>query len=172
MDRQKLKLAPTASRSTKIEAVLKKIAILALLLLIVSTTADWQNDVEVFYGFNHWLQRRENRGTALNWDRSHRAAFLSPPAEDVLTVSILLVNQPTAPEAHLVINGVPGTNFTDPHLTVEVRPGDQLVLDGTAAQGPLSFHIVDTSPGLNSPRQGTEIAVAGNQVPLDRVTAR
>lgn len=159
---------PSALWAARLESWLLRLAIISLLLLVVIRGAAYNDEIGLYFGYGHWL---EGVDPALRGDDPAAAAYLSPAGAEVLTVSIMLVNRPAAPEARLAINGVTAATFADPHVTIQVRAGDELWLHGgSPGDGPLVFRVVDAAPGLGWPREGTQVVLPeAGAVPLGRV---
>lgn len=153
---------------TRLETWLLRLTIISLLLLVVAQGAAYDNATGLYFGYGHWLEGLEAAGDG---NDPTAAAFLSPAGAEVLTVSIMLVNRPGAPQARLAINGVTAALFEEPHVTIEVRPGDELWLhDDSQEDEPLVFRVVDVTPGLRSPREGTQVILGEGSVSLGRVS--
>lgn len=153
--------------AARLESWLLRLTIICLLLLLVVQGAAFDDATGLYFGYGDWL---EGLGpTGQGYDQI-AAAFMSPDGAEVLTVSIMLVNRPDAPEARLTINGVTAATFGEPHVTIEVRPGDELWLHGgPTGDEPLVFRVVDATPGLQSPREGTQVVLQEGSVLLGRV---
>ncbi|MEX2355427.1 MAG: hypothetical protein WD535_00190 [Thermaerobacterales bacterium] len=151
----------------QVERFLLRILILCLLLLLVSQSLLGYDATRLFVSYVDRLEgvTYDPAAPALVRDTSG-ASFMSPAGEDVQTISIALINRPRAPHAFLIINGVAAAEFTDGQIAVEVRPGDRLEIDGGNVAEELIFRVIDTSPGISEPRDGTELTVTSARVSL------
>lgn len=158
MKRHRTDERQTAPWPARFEGLVVRVLIVGLLLMMVTKALAFDDATGLYFGYGDWLDGpvQVKPGPA-----DAATAFLSPAAVEVLTVSLTLVNEPAAPLVALYVNDVAAATFTDAHVTIEVRPGDRLVLAGPGDHRPLIFRITDTSPGLTSPREGTQVTVQG-----------
>jgi hypothetical protein len=92
------------------------------------------------------------------------AGFLE---DSVLTFQ--LKNFSSLPLARVLVNGEPRGEFRDRYVTVHVREGDVLEVDGTRYKRPLVIEILDVSGEVVTPTAGSIIRVEGNISFLGRV---
>lgn len=156
----------------RVEGFLLRLAVLGLLLLVVSQALLGNDSMRALLSYVDQLEGVVYDPATPVTGEAPGASFLSPGSIDVLTVSVALVNRPRAPGVLLRVNGVSAADFAEPHITLEVRPGDRLEIDGRALDELLVFRIVDASPALVMPQEGMELRVEGALVPLSEVRER
>lgn len=163
--------AGLASVAQRVEGFLLRVLILVLLLLVVGQSLLSYDGMRALFSYVDVLE-----GAAYDPESAYGdavgATFLSEWDARVLTVSVLLISMPSAPDAHLLVNGFAVADFEQPHLTIEVHDGDRLEIDGRAAAEDLRFRVVDVSPELAEPVEGHEIVVQGDRKPLGVVRLR
>lgn len=76
-------------------------------------------------------------------------------------VTLQLKNFSSLPLAKVLVNGEPRGEFRDRYVTVFVREGDLLEVDGTRYNRPLDIEVLDVSKEVIQPAAGTRIRVKG-----------
>ncbi len=84
-------------------------------------------------------------------------------------VTFQLKNFSTLPLARVLVNGEPRGEFRDRYVTVYVREGDILEVDGTRYKRPLEIEILDVSDEVVMPAAGTKIRIEGSINNIGRV---
>lgn len=84
-------------------------------------------------------------------------------------VTLQLKNFSSLPLAKVLINGEPRGEFRDRYVTVFVREGDVLEIDGTRYNRPLDIEVLDVSREVIMPVAGARITVEGSVSPLGKV---
>lgn len=84
-------------------------------------------------------------------------------------VTFQLKNFSTLPLARVLVNGEPRGEFRDRYVTVYVREGDILEVDGTRYKRPLEIEILDVSDEVVTPAAGTKIRIEGSINNIGRV---
>jgi hypothetical protein len=84
-------------------------------------------------------------------------------------VTLQLKNYSTLPLARVLVNGESRGEFRDRYVTVFVREGDVLEVDGTRYNRPLDIEVLDVSREVVLPPAGTRIRVEGNISSLGQV---
>ncbi|HPZ43011.1 MAG TPA: hypothetical protein PL078_03305 [Bacillota bacterium] len=77
-------------------------------------------------------------------------------------ITFRLKNFSSLPLARVLVNGEVRGEFRDRYVTVYVREGDILEVDGTRYKRPLEIEIFDVSGDVLSPAVDTTIRVEGN----------
>lgn len=151
--------------ATLLDHWLIRVAVTAIILLLLAQALHLQS------AWRPWLSYVERlEGVAyepaLEFDDVIGAAYLTPGHDAVYSVTVMLIDQPAAPAARLLVNGQPIAGFEEARVTVAVRPGDRLALDARGHPLPLRFRIVHASPGLASPREGLTVTLRNQQYDL------
>ena len=97
-------------------------------------------------------------------NRGNYAGILQSPI-----ITFQLKNFSSLPLARVLVNGEPRGEFRDRYVTVYVREGDVLEVDGTRYKRPLDIEIMDVSGEVIAPVAGTKIRVEGRINSLGRV---
>lgn len=97
-----------------------------------------------------------------------RPAGAQPPAG---RVTLMLISRRSAPEVRVLVDGRPAGDFRGGQVTVQVRHGQQIAVDGRGVAAPLTFRVVATH-GLQAPALGTQLTTAGDQRSLEAARAR
>lgn len=84
-------------------------------------------------------------------------------------ITFQLENFSSLPLARVLVNGEPRGEFRDRYVTVYVREGDILEVDGTRYKRPLEIEILDVSDEVVMPAAGTKIRIEGSINFLGRV---
>jgi hypothetical protein len=84
------------------------------------------------------------------------------------SLTVILTNRRTAPDAHLLVDGRSAGSFAKPTLTVKVRRGQRVSVDGSSSPEKLTFRVVG-AVGLTSPALGTTVSTQGDTTPLGQV---
>jgi len=160
--------ADFAEVAQRIEAFLLRVLILVLLLVV---TAQGMLSYEALRPWLSYVDRLEGRAYDPEdlYGDAVGATFLSGEGERVLTVSLMVVSAPSAPDVHLLINGFPVARFIDPQVTIEVHEGDRLELDGRGTAEVVRVRVVDAAPAVTEPAQGREIILHGDRKVLGTV---
>jgi len=84
-------------------------------------------------------------------------------------VTLQLKNYSSLPLAGVLVNGEPRGEFRDRYVTVYVREGDLLEVDGVCYNRPLEIEVLDVSKEVIRPSAGTKLRVEGGIGVLGRV---
>lgn len=79
-----------------------------------------------------------------------------------MRLRVVLATRRSAPEARLLVNGKAAGDFRTGSVTVDVAPGQVLVIDGSAYPEALTFRVVERT-GLDSPALGAVVTTRGDQ---------
>lgn len=85
-------------------------------------------------------------------------------------VTLQLKNYSSLPLAKVLVNGKSRGEFRDRYVTVFVREGDVLEVDGTRYNRPLDIEVLDVSKEVILPATGTRVRVEGNISALGQVS--
>lgn len=84
-------------------------------------------------------------------------------------IALRLNKYSALPLARLLVDGEEGGRFNDRYVTVFVREGALLEIDGTRYNRPFEVEVLNVSGGVVSPEPGTKVQVQGTVSPLGRV---
>lgn len=84
-------------------------------------------------------------------------------------ITLRLNRYSALPLARVLINGESGGQFMDRYVTVFVREGDLLEIDGTRYNRPFEVEVLDVSRGVVLPEPGATIKVQGTVGAIGRV---
>ncbi|HEX6989756.1 MAG TPA: hypothetical protein VF282_09860 [Bacillota bacterium] len=154
--------ASFAEVAQRVEGFLLRALILVLLLLVIGQGLLSFESLRPLLSYVDRLEGRSYDPAELYGD-AVGATFLSGEASPVLTVSVMVVSAPSAPDVHLLVNGFPVARFEEPRVTIEVNEGDRLELDGRGTAEVFRFRVVDAAPQLATPEQGREIILYGDR---------
>lgn len=84
-------------------------------------------------------------------------------------VTFQLKNFSLLPLAKVLVNGEPGGEFQDRYVTVFVKEGDILEVDGTRYSRPIDIEVLDASREVIRPAAGARFRVDGNVVTVGQV---
>lgn len=99
-----------------------------------------------------------------------RQQTAAPPAEPAVAAAaslgerelrVVLMNSPNA-DAKLLVGGRTAADFSQGSVTVRVKPGQLVVIDGTHTDAKLVFRVVKAD-GLAAPALGDEVTTEGNR---------
>jgi hypothetical protein len=84
-------------------------------------------------------------------------------------ITFQLKNYSTLPLARVLVNGESRGEFRDRYVTVFVREGDIIEVDGSRYSRPLDIEVLDVSKGVLVPSAGEHLRVEGSITSLGRV---
>lgn len=160
-----------AEVAQRVEAFLLRVLILVLLLLVVGQGLLSYESLRPLFSYVDRLEGQTYDPRDLYGD-AVGATFLSGEGHTVLTVSLMVVSAPAAPDVHLLVNGFPVARFADPRVTIEVNAGDRLELDARGTADVVRIRVIDTVPELAEPPQGREIILHGDRKAVGTVRLR
>jgi len=79
-----------------------------------------------------------------------------------LSITVVLMNAPSAPQAKLLVGGKVAGHFEGGTVTCPVQAGQMVAVDGTGTDQELTFRVV-AAPGLSQPVLGHEVTTRGNR---------
>lgn len=100
-----------------------------------------------------------------NGDPAAARPVMTGPVRSLGRLTIQLTNLPVAPGVQVLVNGTPVSDFANGRVSLAVRPGDVVEIDGSRHRGQLTFRVV-ASEGDASRLLGQEITVRGTIVAL------
>ena len=105
--------------------------------------------------------------TSLEQTRPHlyTAGLLQEPV-----ITFQLKNYSTLPLARVLVNGESRGEFRDRYVTVLVREGDIIEVDGSRYSRPLDIEVLDVSKEILVPSAGDHLRVEGGITCLGRVS--
>ncbi|MDA8235577.1 MAG: hypothetical protein M0Z31_12405 [Clostridia bacterium] len=155
----------------KIERVLFRLVLVGMALVLVGQVMDSENPWDSVIAL-----------TSLNNDPVlHSRELPSKPDEvsggqdgergyaDLATVTLQLENFSSLAKAKIIVNGREVGNFTEKLVSVKVRPGDLLEVDGSFYQQAIRVKVLDTSPIIKRPEEGGEFLVRSGITQLGKV---
>ncbi|HOV78634.1 MAG TPA: hypothetical protein PK728_00885 [Bacillota bacterium] len=96
-------------------------------------------------------------------------------SEDILhnpVVTLQLKDFSSLPLARVLVNGEARGTFKDRYVTLHVKEGDLLEIDGTRYELPFEVEVLDISKELDYPPAGTEIRVGSGINSIGKVSLR
>ncbi|MFY9141214.1 MAG: hypothetical protein WBJ83_01195 [Thermacetogeniaceae bacterium] len=84
-------------------------------------------------------------------------------------VKIELCNYIIHTKAAVYINDKKAASFEDREVLLTVRPGDEIIVDGTAYPYPLTFQVSAVSENVSWPPLNQQVTTKGSQVSLGKV---
>lgn len=81
-------------------------------------------------------------------------------------ITLSLLQYDRLPQAKVRVNGREVASFTTTNVTVKVKKGDLLEIDGTKLPRTVSFQVISASADVLSPPVGKRFVAGGNIVPL------
>ncbi|HEY3366216.1 MAG TPA: hypothetical protein VGK74_14275 [Symbiobacteriaceae bacterium] len=99
-----------------------------------------------------------------------RAVPASAASVGTRSVTVLLTNPRTAPDASLLVDGKPVGNFATGQVTAVVTPGQTIAVDGSKYRATLEFRV-GVVVGLSRPAPGVVVSTRSNRKNLGSVEA-
>jgi hypothetical protein len=118
-----------------------------------------------------WTQGTEAQRTAQQGQGQLLAGQVAGEAVSAYSLTVVLVSQRSAPAARLLLDGQPAGSFSSGSVTVKVKPGQQVAVDGTGSPHPLTFRVAGAF-GLSSPAPGVSITIHGDRRSLGTVQVK
>lgn len=87
-------------------------------------------------------------------------------------LTITLVSQPRAPRALLLLNGKEAASFERAEVTLKVKEGDLVEVDGTLYRNPLQFRVTATAHEILEPAAGLEVVTRRSVELVGRIRAK
>lgn len=84
-------------------------------------------------------------------------------------VTFYLVDYSLMPYIRVLVNGEVKGAFDKRYVTVAVREGDSIAIDGVFYARPVSIEVLDVSSGVKNPRKGSVYRINGNIISLGEV---
>ncbi len=152
----------------RVERVLLRLVILSLVLLVGGQVLLADPDMAVFLST---VDRLEGR-LVLGQPEEAAAPAGAVQARILGTVTVMVVDRPSAPEAVLLLNGERVGDFAEGLVTVEVRAGDELAVQLPEGYQRTRFRVVGVTGMVAMPRPGREAVGSSGILPLGRVEGR
>jgi len=147
-----------------IEGVLLRVALIALVILVLGQTVFGTDITSVFMSYADRLPF-----DVLDPQRPVvRDVFGTGAAEKAL-ITFQLVSHPSAAGLKLLKDGVYAGQFDDGQLTLTVSPGQVLELDGTGVQEVYVVRVVMVVGTVAYPPEGKEFVVNDDRIVVGRV---
>lgn len=73
------------------------------------------------------------------------------------------------PQAAIYVNGEQAANFQEREVLLSVRPGDEIVIDGTVYSYPIVFQVSETSEQVCWPQVNHQVTTDASRVSLGQV---
>lgn len=155
------------SFADKVERVLMQMVILGLVLLVLVQATQ----------LNRFTRLVALEGVTVNevasWSRTvgeSQVQTVSTVTAAPMRIRVVLRTRRSAPMARLLVDGKAAGDFREGSVTVDVKHGQVLVVDGSAYKEPLTFRVVEQA-GLESPVLGSQVSTRGDQQQLGVVRA-
>lgn len=111
------------------ESFLLKAIIIVLLLLLIGQSLVQLDSTRSLFSYVYRLEGREYDIPVMAVPDSFGATFMHTGNEEVYTVTIQLISEPSVPDAYLLVDGFVIADFTESRVTIEVHPNNHLELD-------------------------------------------
>lgn len=148
-----------------------KVLLLGVMLLAIVQAANSQDPIEREFKVSKLLEEQYGSvGTGLS-----TAEVIAPLGAEQATdpgvvedyhitgvITLRLVNYFSTTGIKVFVNGVEKANFLNKDITIQVRPGDQIALDGSAFFRAALVQVLNTSPEVVSPKEGSTIELKGD----------
>ncbi|MHB8171325.1 MAG: hypothetical protein ACYDG6_07255 [Thermincolia bacterium] len=85
------------------------------------------------------------------------------------TVTLQVENFSSLAKAKVMVNGLKAADFIEKQVSVKVRHGDLLAVDGSFYQQAIKVKVLDTSPVIKRPEEGREFLIRSGITELGRV---
>ncbi len=151
--------------ATSLESFLIKLVVVSFSLVLISQALLSDDETRRFLSYVDRLE-----GSSVNMVLSEALSYQL--ADDTHAVRVMLINQKQAEKAWLLINGRRVVDFSYPEVTVLVKNGDLIEIDGQNYNEPLQFRIVQVSEELLYPKEGEEVIVTSNIGSFTRIQGR
>ncbi|WP_066640019.1 hypothetical protein [Desulfolucanica intricata] len=133
----------------RLEGLFIKIIICAAVLVVVSQTFLMDDPL-----------KRVTSQVGFPQDTLQNQNILVEPNAPIITMQ--LKNYSSLPRARVLVNGEQQKEFLDRYVTVSVKHGDVIEIDGTQYKHSLEIEVINTSREILSPCPGQIIKVNGN----------
>lgn len=117
--------------------------------------------------FRFYLSFAE-RMEGISWPEGEPATGLLPP-ETVGEVKIKLCSYFLLPKAAVFVDGKEVARFQEQEILLQVRSGDELLIDGSAYDCPLTFQVTAVSPEVCWPPANYRVTTNASRVSLGTV---
>lgn len=99
-----------------------------------------------------------------DWSRSlqEEPIVAASGTASTMRVKVMSVTRRTLPGAKLLVDGKPVGDFGTGSVSVDLRPGQVLAVDGAAYPEALGFRVVEAT-GLAAPSAGTSVTTRGDR---------
>lgn len=147
----------------RLERVLLRLVVLSLVALVGAQALLSYGPARSYLSYVERLEGLEVRPVVLKSNGGGTGGW---------KLTITLVSQPRAPRAVILLNGKEAATFAGPEVTLQVKPGDLLEVDGTLYRNPLQFRVTATAPEMSEPATGLEIVTSRSVELVGRVKGR
>ncbi len=161
-------------RISGVEALLVKALLLGAMLLAVVQAANSQDPIEREFKVSSLLEDQTRTaaagfgaGESASPEGAGQAAGIGSDTAGVITLR--LVNYFSTTGIKILVNGVERANFLQKDVTLKVRPGDQISLDGSSFAREAEVEVLNTTPGIVNPREGSTLLLKGDVKYLEPV---
>lgn len=96
-------------------------------------------------------------------------AVTNPGRQDVGTVKVKICSHFVLPQVVVYVNGQEAANFQEREVSLSVRPGDEIIIDGTAYPYPILFQVSETSKKVCWPQVNYQVTTDTSRVSLGKV---
>ncbi len=84
-------------------------------------------------------------------------------------IEIVLLEHVAFPEVFVLINGRPVANFNKQRVLIGIQEGDEILIDGSRHEGPLTFRVKELSSGVLWPPSDYLVTTCSSSVSLGKV---
>jgi len=162
----------------KTEKVLFRLVLAVMVLLMVGQVLDTEDPLEKVISltrpdgdpvYHRWKLLPVPDAERVSIQGEGSGDSLDKLEADLATVTLQLENFSSLAKAKVRVNGRDEADFLEKQVSVKVRPGDLLEVDGSFYNRAIRVKVLDTSPIIKSPREGGEYLIRSGVVQLGRV---
>ncbi|HHW41939.1 MAG TPA: hypothetical protein GXX19_12495 [Syntrophomonadaceae bacterium] len=88
---------------------------------------------------------------------------------DMVKIEIVLVEHVASPQVFVLINGRPAASFNKQRTLIDIREGDEILIDASRHKGPLTFRVKELSSEVLWPPSDYLVTTCSSCVSLGRV---
>jgi hypothetical protein len=89
--------------------------------------------------------------------------------QDVGSVKVKICSHFVLPQVVVYVNGQEAANFQEREVSLSVRAGDEIIIDGTAYPYPILFQVSETSKNVCWPQVNYQVTTDTSRVSLGKV---
>lgn len=168
------------TRLNRAEALLVKAVLFGVVLLALVQAANDQDPIEREFKVSKLLEEQVSTvtvgfgsGETFPAEGTAGIAGMGSGTDGVAgVITLRLVNYFSVTGIKVLINGVEQANFLHKDVTLNVRTGDQIALDGSSFPREAEVQILNTTPGIVNPKEGSRVLLKGDVKYLEPVRGK